>query len=222
MYQDKPFDPGLDALWQKTSPDRVAESLLPHYRAWLRREKIQARDRLDPAVRETLSLRIVKRVISCREFQRANTVLIYRAVRGEVHLTALETAPEAAGKRLVYPRCTGSREITAYLPQGPDAWKPGCFGIEEPIPERSVHIPPEELDLVLCPCTVFDALCGRMGMGGGFYDRYLPQCKNARAASVAFEVQKAPSVPMAEWDRPTDLVLTEQAIYYNPRRSGGT
>lgn len=216
MRQDEPLGGERDALRREIPPDRERESPPPDLRARLRREKIQARDRLDPAVREALSRRIVQRIVSCPAFQRAGTVLIYRAIRGEVRLTALETAAEAAGKRLAYPRCTGAREITAYLPGGPEAWAPGCFGILEPVPGLSEPIPPEELDLVICPCTVFDERCGRMGMGGGFYDRYLPRCTNAPAACVAFEVQKAPRVPMAAWDRFTDLVLTEQAVYQNP------
>lgn len=185
-------------------------------RKHLRQEKIQARDQLDPEARERLSLQVVQRILASVEFQQAKTVLIYRAIRGEVRLYALETAPEAAGKRLVYPRCTGAGEITALLPKGPASWKPGPFKIEEPILEQSELIPPEELDLVLCPCTVFDEACSRMGMGGGFYDRYLPRCRNARIASVAFEVQKASHIPTAAWDWPMDLVFTEQAVYGNP------
>ena len=188
----------------------------PSYRSWLRREKIRARDRLAPGLREALSRAVVSRILASPEFRRAETVLLYRAVRGEVRLNSLEAAPEAAGKRLVYPRCTGPGRLTAFLPGGPDPWMSGPFGIQEPVPEQSTPIPPDELDLVLCPCTVFDADCGRMGMGGGFYDRYLPRCGQARIASVAFEVQKVPRVPAAGWDRPTDLVFTEGAVYQNP------
>ena len=82
----------------------------------------------------------------------------------------------------------------------------------------SVEIRPEEIDLVICPCTVFDEAGGRMGMGAGFYDRYLPRCVNARIAAVAFEAQKADCVPMEAWDRPMDLVFTEKAVYCATRK----
>ena len=88
------------------------------------------------------------------------------------------------------------------------------FGIMEPVREKSMEIPPEEIDLVICPCTVFDENCGRMGMGAGFYDRYLAKCVNAHIAAVAFEVQKADSIPMEPWDKPMEMVFTEAGIYY--------
>ena len=80
--------------------------------------------------------------------------------------------------------------------------------------EKSQLIQPKELDMVLCPCTVFDEACDRMGMGAGFYDRYLTQCRpDACITAVAFEAQKAPRIPIDPWDQPMDLVFTERTTY---------
>ena len=118
-----------------------------------------------------------------------------------------------AEKRLVYPLCISKTEMIALEPLGEDSWKDGYCGIREPVREKSVEIRPEEIDLVICPCTVFDEAGGRMGMGAGFYDRYLPRCTNAHIVAVAFEAQKADCVPMEPWDRPMELVFTEKAVY---------
>lgn len=180
----------------------------------LRKSKIQARNSLSPEERERLSAIISERIATSEVFQNAKTVLIYRATKGEVRLDALEKADEAAGKRLVYPLCISDSEMISLLPEDENAWKPGYFGIMEPVREKSVEIPPEEIDLVICPCTVFDENCGRMGMGAGFYDRYLQKCVNAHVVSVAFEVQKADSIPMEPWDKPMEMVFTDGGIYY--------
>ena len=186
----------------------------PAYRKWLRRQKIRVRDHYTPEERAQLSQAIVAQIVASPEFQAAKTVLIYRATRGEARLEALERAPEAQGKRLVFPLCTSDTEMVALLPEGPDAWKSGYYGIQEPVLERSQLIPPDELHMVLCPCTVFDEACDRMGMGAGFYDRYLTQCRpDACIAAVAFEAQKAPHIPTDPWDQPMDLVFTEKATY---------
>ena len=103
--------------------------------------------------------------------------------------------------------------MTALLPHGEDSWAEGYCGISEPLPEKSELIRPEEIDLVLCPCTVFDEHCNRMGMGAGFYDRYLEKCVNAHIVSVAFECQKAVRIPTESWDKPMDAVFTEKAVY---------
>ena len=195
----------------------VRTAFVPALRRWLRGEKIRARDSLPAQVRAERSERIVQRVLGSPEFQDAKPVMLYRAVGGEVRLDGLEQAPEARGKRFVYPRCVSDTEMTALLPRGGDAWEAGYAGIREPVPEKSQVIPPEEIDLVLCPCTVFDEGCGRMGMGAGFYDRFLERCPNAAVAAVAFEAQKVDTVPVEAWDKPMDAVFTEAAVYRRPK-----
>lgn len=179
----------------------------------LRKEKIKARNDLGIEAREVLSRQIVERVILSEEFQLAKTVMVYRGIRGEVRLNALEIAEHSKGKQLLFPLCLPNHEMAALLPKDERAWAKGYAGIEEPILEQSVVIPPEEIDFVICPCTAFDEECNRLGMGGGFYDRYLPKCKKAVVGAVAFEVQKADCIPMESWDKAVDVVFTEKKTY---------
>lgn len=195
----------------------VRTAFAPSLRRWLRKAKIQARDSLPAEVRAERSERIVQRILCSREFQKAKTVMLYRAARGEVCLDGIEASPEARGKRLVYPRCVSDTEMIALLPQGEDSWETGYAGIEEPVPEKSQVIAPEEIDLVLCPCTVFDEDCDRVGMGAGFYDRFLEHCSNADITAAAFEAQKADTIPVETWDKPMDAVFTEKATYRRPK-----
>ena len=50
-------------------------------------------------------------------------------------------------------------------------------------------------------------------MGGGFYDRFLPQCRNAAVIMAAFEVQRADCLPREPEDIPMDRIVTEDAVY---------
>ena len=193
----------------------------------LRKSRIAARDALSAEERDRLSKSIVSCILASPVFRQAKTILIYKGIRGEVRLEALEEAvgigaagsseeaehADFAEKRLVYPLCISKTEMIALEPLGEDSWKDGYCGIQEPVREKSVEILPEEIDLVICPCTVFDEAGGRMGMGAGFYDRYLPRCTNAHIVAVAFEAQKADCVPMEPWDRPMEMVFTEKAVY---------
>lgn len=179
----------------------------------LRKRGIQARNLLTSEKRTTYSVRIAEQVISLDEFQRAHTILIYKATAGEVNLELLETSLKAQDKRFVYPYCISKSEMTALQPYDEDAWVTGRYGILEPMPERSREILPEEIDLVICPCTAFDEACNRIGMGAGYYDRYLKLCTNTNIIAVAFETQKVKEVPVEPWDRAMEKIITEQSIY---------
>lgn len=190
--------------------DAFAAEDLEQIRSELRRKCKQARKALAPEERAEKSLRTVRRICESPVFREAKTVMIYAAMGAELSLDELPAQPEAAGKRFCYPLCVSE---TKMIPMVPGAWKTGAYGIREPVREKSEEVSPEEIDLVLCPCTAFDAQCNRMGMGGGYYDRFLPKCVNALAAMTAYEVQKASAVPVNDWDRPADAVFTEDAVY---------
>jgi len=144
--------------------------------------------------------------------------MLYKYTRGEVQLSALETENEHAveKKRFVYPLCIENRHMLAIAPTNCNiksaSWNCGAFGIAEPDPEQGKIVEPEEIDLVICPCSSFDECGHRLGMGGGYYDRFLPSCTKATVIAVAFETQKSEMVPARAWDVPVEMVVTEQRV----------
>lgn len=186
----------------------------PEERAVLRKTKIKSRDAYGVEERQLRSRQIAEQILAAPEFRQARTILLYKGMRGEVRLEQIEKAVQSMPeKRLAYPLCVSDTEMIALHPVGADAWKKGYCGILEPMRERSIEISPEEIDLVICPCTVFDEAGGRMGMGAGFYDRYLDRCTHAVVAAAAFECQKTDRVPLEPWDKTMAIVFTEQAVY---------
>ena len=178
----------------------------------VRSRGIKARDRLNGEEREKLSEEICRKIAASEFFLKAQTIMIYKAVRGEVQLTALEHAIEAAGKTAVYPLCVGEGKMAALHPRSENSWETGHYGIQEPNPEKSVEIRPEDIDLIICPCTAFDVQGNRLGMGAGYYDRFLPFCTKAHVIAAGFEEQKVETIPVDEWDQPMEAVFTETNI----------
>ncbi len=176
----------------------------------LRERFRRARGMLTAQEQAEKSARITERIAGTREFREASTVLLYRAVPGEPDLQTLVRHPASSGKRFAYPACVSRTEMKALVPGG---WREGSFHIQEPDPERSEEVLPGEIGLVICPGVAFDSRGTRLGMGGGYYDRFLPKCTNAVILLAAFEAQHAENLPREETDVPMDRIVTEEAVY---------
>ena len=141
-------------------------------------------------------------------YRRAKTVFLFRAFRSELDLGAFAEQAAQDGKTLVYPYCLDRTRMLALMPGS--VWEPDRFGIPAPNLAQSTVIDPADIDLVLCPCTAFDTAGRRLGMGAGYYDRFLPQCRNAVRILIAFEAQRLNRVCTEGFDVPVDGILTEE------------
>ena len=73
---------------------------------------------------------------------------------------------------------------------------------------------PAEIHLAVIPCTAFEGNPRkRMGMGAGYYDRYLPGCINAVRIAVAYEAQHILGLYVEQWDIAPDAIITEKNRY---------
>lgn len=170
---------------------------------------ISARKALSKQERQAKDALICKNIIGSEAFCGAKTILFYRAVREEVSLDPAVEEARRMGKRCCFPKCLEKGKMIALEPGGEDAWISGPFGILEPDPERSELVEPEMIDLVLLPGAAFDGEGHRIGMGGGYYDRYLPRCSRAKKMLAAFACQQVESFTPEPWDVPMDGVVTE-------------
>ena len=177
-----------------------------------RKAGIAARRALSDTERTRSNAALCARIMALDCFKKAESILLYAAFGGEADLSALAAEAARQGKTLAYPVCGEGFSLTAAVP-GPDGWEVGTYGIRTPILGRSAVLPPDKLDLVLVPCTAFDAVCHRVGMGKGYYDRYLPRCTRAVKLGVAFEAQRVPEAAADEQDRRLDGFVTERKVY---------
>lgn len=90
------------------------------------------------------------------------------------------------------------------------ALKDGPFGAK--IPEVDDFFEPE---LLIVPLVAFDRTGGRLGYGGGFYDRTLELLRGLRptlAIGFAYGAQEAVNLPLEPTDQPLDMVITEAEV----------
>lgn len=71
----------------------------------------------------------------------------------------------------------GTKELEHFLLTPQTILVPNRWKIPEPDPETSLKIHPQIIDAVLIPLLAFDKKGFRVGYGGGYYDRFLAQCR---------------------------------------------
>lgn len=177
-----------------------------------RKAGISARRALPDEERKAANSSLCAHLAALSCFASAKKLLVYAAFGSEADLAALAQIAQHLGKAVAYPICGEGFTLTAAVPE-PDGWEVGAYGIRTPVLSRSRILQPDELDLVLVPCTVFDADCHRVGMGKGYYDRYLPRCTNAVKIGIAFECQRVGHAAVDAHDYPLDAFVTEKGIY---------
>ena len=165
---------------------------------------------------EERSHRIAQRVMEMDEWREAQAVLGYYSFRSEVRTEELLRAALEEGKRLALPRVNRERrELDLYwVPElGQPCIRPGTWDIPEPVPEVCEPAKLEDIDLVMVPGVAFDVAGGRIGYGGGFYDRLLKDLGEGQVAiALAFEVQIIDRVPVAWFDQRVPIIVTEDRV----------
>lgn len=134
----------------------------------------------------------------------------YMPIRTEIDPTP--AMAEAAAHGMVgVPVIQGEAQPLKFSRWEPDTeMKPGPFGAM--IPAVDDYFDPE---ILIVPLVAFDLNGGRLGYGGGFYDRTLERLRAARATlaiGFAFEAQCTEALPLEATDQPLDMIVTETRI----------
>ncbi len=134
----------------------------------------------------------------------------YMAMRTEIDPTAAMEEAAAHGPVGV-PVIMGAGQPLRFR-----IWEPGCAMIPG---EFGAHIPAEgawmEPEILIVPLVAFDRRGGRLGYGGGFYDRTLEGLRAKRptmAIGFAYAAQEDEGLPLEPTDQPLDLIVTENGV----------
>ncbi|MDA9171800.1 5-formyltetrahydrofolate cyclo-ligase [Candidatus Pelagibacter sp.] len=91
-----------------------------------------------------------------------------------------------------------------------DPLKINKFGIPEPVSTKVFHP-----DILLVPLVGYDSYLNRLGYGGGYYDRYIEKIEKIKKVikiGLAFSFQKISSIPINQYDKKLDFIVTEKEI----------
>lgn len=184
----------------------------------LRRQARNARRALNAEQRAEAELAVRDRLLASELYASAKRIGAYLAVASELSLAATIDAALEAGSGLYLPHVEHTTPEMRFAHWGGQQRRllTNRFGIPEPIVEVSELVDPEQLDVILLPLLAFDRHGGRLGSGAGYYDRALAFRRGLTQPpwliGIGFSCQEVTAIPMADWDVPLDVVVTEREL----------
>lgn len=178
----------------------------------LRRRKLLERKELSEACRKTAGRTIAENVLSLPELTRIDQIFLYASYREEADTFYLIDELMKRGKKVYCPRVKGS-EMDFYRISGKNDLTKGYKNIPEPQISCPVCLPKGGRILMLLPGACFDRQGGRIGYGGGYYDRYLSRFSKEQFLlyGVAFSCQVIDEIiPLEKTDVRIDGIITEK------------
>ena len=136
----------------------------------------------------------------------------YKAESSEAicrHLLALD---EYKSAKVVFAFAGTEKEhaIDLCIVRSMDDLEAGAYGILEP-KKSCALVTAADIDFAVVPCLSFDRKGRRLGQGGGYYDRLLPQL-HCPTVLICREQLMSPEVPVEEHDMRCTMLVTEKGI----------
>ncbi|MBU0706013.1 5-formyltetrahydrofolate cyclo-ligase [Patescibacteria group bacterium] len=169
---------------------------------------LKKRNALTLEERESKSGKIISSLEKSEVFRSADRILCYYSVGTEVETTGF-IEKWIRQKEILLPSLSDDSSFIALPVTSVDELRPNRFDIPEPPQSGLVNPKP---DLIIVPGVAFDRKGNRIGMGKGYYDRYLADKKKVLKVALAFSEQILDSVPKEPYDEAVDWIITEDEL----------
>lgn len=178
----------------------------------IRAEALKRRDAIPQEVRAIKSHEIKERLLSLELYKQSASTLLFCSFRTEVDTLPIIKTALNDGKKVVLPRVNRDLlNLELYQINSLDDLTPGYMNILEPLPDKCSQVVPDEMEFVVVPGVAFDLSGGRLGYGGGYYDKLLGSIMNRPfLIAIAFEEQIIEHVPVDEHDVRVDMIITDR------------
>ncbi len=180
----------------------------------LRQYLSKQRQQLSKTDKQHFSAQIVQHLLPYLQDKGVQQLLVYKALPFEVntesllHLTDMEC---------FVPRMLADTAMQWVKVDKSTLWVQGAFGVLEP-EQGEVWQPNAKQSMIVCPLLGFDRQGNRLGMGKGYFDRWLAAFAQHidEQLGFAFSCQELPNVPTEQHDVPLTTIFTEKGIISCP------
>lgn len=177
-------------------------------KAEIRSQALKKRKALTSEEQKEKSEDIIEQLEKLDVFKNAEVILVYYSHHGEVR-TQDFMAKWLDKKQFLLPKLTEGDTFLVQPLSSLDELEENRYGIPEPAVSELEAPRPE---LIIVPGVAFDRKGNRIGMGNGYYDRFLADKKDIPTVALAYGQQILDSVPQKPYDEPVDYIITEDEV----------
>ena len=162
-----------------------------------------------------LSRKIEANLFSCEDFLSRQHILYYLSFGKEVSTDAMILRSLLLHKKVYVPRIkkNGRKIEICEIKSLETNFELNNFGIREPSGTCIQIVSPNKIDVVVTPGLAFDCSGGRIGSGGGFFDRLFEDLPdNSLSIGIAYSFQILGSLHQDSWDKKVQKVITEEGM----------
>lgn len=160
--------------------------------------------------KDRMDEQILRHLFLLKELAEADVIYSYMSFGGEVDMVRLTEALWRLGRQVAVPRVEGD-QIRFYLVSRMEELAPGCRGILEPLEGCE---PAEDLQApVITPGMAFSLDGGRIGYGGGYYDRFFEKEPQHMRIAAAYPFQVYEKLQTEALDRRVHRIVTPDRVY---------
>lgn len=154
---------------------------------------------------------VAQHILACDAYKNAKLIMGYLAFGKELSVDKVLLQALADGKKVVVPLIVSATEMEAAVISNLQDFCLDRYGIRS-VREPVELVRPEAIDLVLVPGVAFGRDGSRMGMGAGYYDRFLERAFKAETIGVAYEKLLQDKLPADKYDIPVQYLVSETGI----------
>ena len=182
----------------------------------LRKDLLQKRKNISTETFRELNKKILKNMSKFISKETFDKVFLYHPINNEANLLDLLN-PKNTNNILGLPVIKDKHEMDFYLWNRETKLITNRFGIKEPEALEKKKLTPTKNSLIIVPSVGLDIKGTRLGMGEGYYDRYLEKHKGAKRIGLCFSWAYLDTIPRDKHDQTLDFTLTDKKIYAHQR-----
>ena len=151
-----------------------------------------------------------KKILKKSNLLRIKSIGAYYPINYEIDCLQILKKLEQSGLSISLPVVKKNCQMDFFQWSFDQPLRVGRMSVPEPFANKKVYP-----DVLIVPLVAFDKFKYRLGYGGGYYDRYiqrLSKIKNFLSIGFAFSYQKIEKLPVNNYDKKLDFILTEKYI----------